>query len=1290
LTENTLSLKPGGLYKKTFDVSKVSPGSTNTVQPGTIYCPSPDFNNYTKSDVVNDTHSKHRYSSSFPAPVLVSEQNPPLYRPDPVLSKTVNPHLAPSLQLHGSASYKLKPTPQEFITQIDSNPTFKDNHYTHTLSVKEEAKGVSGSPLPVLDTVNISDISIGDFEPATSQGEEKVPKCQFLRDNFPSPEPISKDTLYHIEPSSIKPLYKPIVNSSTNFQPVIVSAAPSIPIASTVPISIASFPSHPHGSPGFTAPIAAASSLKKESFPQQSVNILTPRQPPPASSSTAAVRTMAGCNAMSGYSAANFMSGGHEMSSTRDIYTTVAPQSRVQEKEELQRLNDRFSAYVGRVRQLGQQTNHVDTSAFLRSTKILEDEILHLKSMYEGELDKLRSEIEVSSQEKHSLHTQCNKQHQQLGELQDRLNIEVDKTSKLQDEITVYQQKMTSLEAQVQEAVIAAGRPKGEVDSLHRNAENLTREVDQWRHRYDHEQVSRQQAEGRSEQMLKKLEFSEQVHKQQVADYQNRLDSASASILTLESKVRDLSTADTTAAEMLKQVRDTAEAELKKFQIESEEQYSRNLTALKAQIDNDAACLQRYQTEKSELMGSIGELQAKIRNLEGQVANLHHQKGTLEDAIGVERNRSADNISLLERRLRNVQDQLVIKMKEVTNAREANIPLKAEIEALKALMEEEEKRLRVPLGIVPASVIPTSTPAPLTTSQILANSPASQVIRTSTTNQILSTPPTSDLPQPCLVMDNNQISTTTALTPSTTAACVTPHPPLSSAPPCDPVKRPLYTTNEANQFGCSTVSALHTAPHIPSTTEAAAVTSAADNNTIDLTASYNYSACMPRDSGLTNPLYPYAPSPPLDTLYVPEPLQTHDEPLYETDYGAGVGTYDLYMQGFSLPMTGPQYHYETTPSLNRLQMDPSPPLTPKAVGPIRAQSAPAKDRVDSASSEMTLARKIAATREKNVNMIPANLGNGRDYFDEMFNDLQKDTLFSKPRPKSSPLEQRLPSTFHDYTVSTSSAIGDLKILEVNQDGKFVRLVNDGPTEFEFGGYMVQQNVGGHPVAVFRFPPRSKFPPDATITIWAAMNDPQLHNPPTDFFWKEQQKWGTGPECTTILCRANGQAVAWTTAAHRFTKDAFAELTKKDNDNNKPQDDIDNESLTELSLDVNGPRPEPVYLKREKQQPLTLQAPKHPHGTSPTCGVHPQTSQPRPLRYGNDNTSVNRQTRTQSTRPDPIPGQPYAGAPAQRVGSAPLRKMGSCQATHTVRGNGSLANKSNKNFLSMLVSDSPRV
>ena len=70
--------------------------------------------------------------------------------------------------------------------------------------------------------------------------------------------------------------------------------------------------------------------------------------------------------------------------------------------------------------------------------------------------------------------------------------------------------------------------------------------------------------------------------------------------------------------------------------------------------------------------------------------------------------------------------------------------------------------------------------------------------------------------------------------------------------------------------------------------------------------------------------------------------------------------------------------------------------------------------------------------------------------------------------------------------------------------------------------MIQQNVGGHPVAVYRFPPRIRFNANTVITVYSGMNDHILHQPPTDFVWKEQFKWGTGPECTSILCKPNGQ------------------------------------------------------------------------------------------------------------------------------------------------------------------------
>lgn len=99
-------------------------------------------------------------------------------------------------------------------------------------------------------------------------------------------------------------------------------------------------------------------------------------------------------------------------------------------------------------------------------------------------------------------------------------------------------------------------------------------------------------------------------------------------------------------------------------------------------------------------------------------------------------------------------------------------------------------------------------------------------------------------------------------------------------------------------------------------------------------------------------------------------------------------------------------------------------------------------------------------------------------------------------------------------------------------------------------------------------------------------------------------------------------------------------------------------LTEYNMNTNAAPQEPMYLRREKESPPCLNPPKHPYGTSTPSAVHPAVGQGRSQTYGNDNSSVNRQSRVQSQRPDPIPGAPYAGAAAQRMGSASLRKYNS--------------------------------
>lgn len=81
-----------------------------------------------------------------------------------------------------------------------------------------------------------------------------------------------------------------------------------------------------------------------------------------------------------------------------------------------------------------------------------------------------------------------------------------------------------------------------------------------------------------------------------------------------------------------------------------------------------------------------------------------------------------------------------------------------------------------------------------------------------------------------------------------------------------------------------------------------------------------------------------------------------------------------------------------------------------------------------------------------------------------------------------------------------------------------------------------------------------------------------------------------------------------------------------------------QDFQEYNMDVNAKKPKPVYLRREKENPPSLNPPKHPHGNAPPAPVHPATGQARSLTYGNDNSSVNRQSRVQSTPPAPIPGE----------------------------------------------------
>ena len=151
-------------------------------------------------------------------------------------------------------------------------------------------------------------------------------------------------------------------------------------------------------------------------------------------------------------------------------------------------------------------------------------------------------------------------------------------------------------------------------------------------------------------------------------------------------------------------------------------------------------------------------------------------------------------------------------------------------------------------------------------------------------------------------------------------------------------------------------------------------------------------------------------------------------------------------------------------------------------------------------------------------------GQVRDFTKDLFNEFERATLFQPASgySKTTNPGSMLPPGSVDNNITEASYTGNVKIHEVNKNGYYVRLLNVSNTvDEDLSFYTIQQTVCMMPVAIFRLPAYTKLQPGHTLTVWSRSDEIEPQ-PPHTFVWNEQEKWGTGPECTTILSKPNGQ------------------------------------------------------------------------------------------------------------------------------------------------------------------------
>ncbi|KAM6162623.1 lamin tail domain-containing protein 1 [Erethizon dorsatum] len=332
-------------------------------------------------------------------------------------------------------------------------------------------------------------------------------------------------------------------------------------------------------------------------------------------------------------------------------------------------------------------------------------------------------------------------------------------------------------------------------------------------------------------------------------------------------------------------------------------------------------------------------------------------------------------------------------------------------------------------------------------------------------------------------------------------------------------------------------------------------------------------------------------------------------------------------------------YYPSSPQVSRTTVSTAAPLASKSTVISSSRTDNSLGKQNTRNDCLLLSKNQVLDPESPV------AGDGEDYFLSLFGDSKK--LISHSGYAKDPY-RHFSTVLEEVGKSVSSSLGDIQIAEVNVKGLFVKLINSSlDKEVEIGNHILQQNVKGQAVSRYQFLPDVIMQASSTVTVWAAASKGK-HEPPFDFLWKEQSTFRTSPDCTTILCKPNGEAIAWYTPIHwkqvwekletdtEFNRSSVVTpisrrhvflWTTSASTISKEKQDQTNEDTSNCDLK------QVQFLKREKEMPPTLFPNRSPWCNSPCVPAHPHCSLIKPF-DGCALTGSSSDRQPRSTRADP--------------------------------------------------------